>query len=350
MNQFIKIFTLFVIITTLSTVSIFAQDDKNSTDSNIRMVKIKSHALEGNLIGDPSIREMAVLLPPTYFISSTMKFPTVYYLHGLSNRKAGHLANFDMLIKFYKLMKEKKLKEMVIVAVDGTTVFGGSYFTDSPTIGNFEEYICKEIVTLIDSMFRTIPYRNSRAIAGFSMGGYGAIKLGMKYSQTFSRLASLSGSPLSMRYRKSIYKNALANHTPPRTIGELSDTITFEKNWSLAAAYAKAAAFSPNPAKPPLFLDLPFQFSASDDRDPVWQKWLDDDPLSLVAHYQSNLRKLDQIYIDHGDDETTLGTEDFIRELVRYGIGFTHYVFRGDHVDELYLRHVRMLQFLSIHW
>ena len=64
----------------------------------------------------------------------------------------------------------------------------------------------------------------------------------------------------------------------------------------------------------------------------------------------ANLRTLDQIYIDHGDDETTLGTEDLIRELVRYDIGLTHYVFRGDHVDELFLRHVRMLQFLSTRW
>ncbi|MDI6765910.1 MAG: alpha/beta hydrolase-fold protein [Bacteroidota bacterium] len=239
---------------------------------------------------------------------------------------------------------------MIIVAVDGTTAFGGSYYTDSPTGGNFEQYVSKEVVQYIDSIYRTLKSPSSRAITGFSMGGYGAIKIGMKYNDLFGQIGSLSGSPLSIRYRKTIYKRALANHEKPKSVDELVNKITFETNWSLAAAYAKASAFSSNPMKSPLFLDLPFEVSSNETRDTIWQKWLDDDPLSLVSQYHKNLRSLDQIYIDHGDDETTLGTEDFIRELLRYEIGCTYYVFRGDHVDELLLRHVRMLQFLSSRW
>lgn len=80
------------------------------------------------------------------------------------------------------------------------------------------------------------------------------------------------------------------------------------------------------------------------------EKWLDDDPLSLVGKYRDELGMIDQIYIDHGEDETTLGTEDLLRELVRYGIGHTHFIFRGDHTDELYFRHLRMLRFLAVPW
>ncbi|HZY09896.1 MAG TPA: alpha/beta hydrolase-fold protein [Bacteroidota bacterium] len=306
--------------------------------------------MKGNLIGDSHTREMAVLLPPSYFKSNTSRYPTVYLLHGLGKRKDGQLESIDMLTKFFDLMKEKRLGEMILVAADGTTTFGGSYYADSPAIGNFEEYIAQEIVQHIDSLYHTNPGRNWRAIAGFSMGGHGAIKIGMKYNNVFGQVGSLSGSPLSIRYRKSIYKKALEGHKKPASLEGLVEKIRFETEWSLAAAYAKAAAFSPNPTKPPLYLDLPFEYQFGEERDPIWQKWLDDDPLSLVSRYSKNLSTLDQIYIDHGDDETTLGTEDFLRELVRYGIGYTYYIFRGDHVDELFLRYVRMLKFLSVRW
>jgi len=247
-------------------------------------------------------------------------------------------------------MEQRQLSEMIIVAIDGTTVFGGSYYADSPTIGNFERYVTEEVVSLTDSLFRTVPEKGSRALTGFSMGGHGALKLVMKYAGIYAQVGSLSGSPLSMRYRKSIYRKALAGHAIPGSVKDLTGNIRYEENWSLAAAYAKAAAFSLNPGKPPLFLDLPFGNSRDDERDPVWQKWLDDDPLSLVSSHKEALGGMDQIYLDHGEDETTLGTEDFIRELIRYDIGFTHFVFRGDHVDELFLRHARMLRYFSVFW
>jgi len=345
-----KIILIVFVVPIIFTLNACAQKNSSPLGPHIQFTKIESMALKGNLVGDPWVREMAVLLPPSYFKSPKPRYPAVYYLHGLGARKDGHRGSVDMLIKLFSLMKEQKLCEMIIVAVDGTTVFGGSYYADSPTIGKFEEYVGKEIVSRVDSLFRTRSNRESRAIAGFSMGGHGAIKFGMKYNHIFGQVASLSGSPLSMRYRKSIYKKALAKHASPRSLEQLTETITYEDNWSLAAAYAKGAAFSPNPAKPPLFLDLPFEAPSIEEPDPVWQKWLDDDPLSLIPRYQANLRTLDQIYIDHGDDETTLGTEDFIRELVRYDIGLTHYVFRGDHVDEFFLRHLRMFQFLSARW
>lgn len=334
----------------LVTLCACAQKNAGPLGNHLQYVRIESEALRGNLAGDPWVREMAVLLPPSYFLSAKARYPAVYYLHGLGTRKDGHRQSAGLFEKLFELMKKRQLAEMILVAVDGTTAFGGSYYANSPTIGNFEEYVAREIVARVDSLFRTQPDRQGRAVAGFSMGGHGAIKIAMKYSDVFAQVASLSGSPLSMRYRRTIYRNALAKHGTPRSLKELQETVTFENNWSQAAAYAKAAAFSPNLRKPPLYLDLPFETAGSEGRDTVWQKWLDDDPLSLVARHSADLRTLDMIYLDHGDDETTLGTEDFIRELVRYGIGVTYHVFRGDHVDELFLRHVRMLRTFSTRW
>jgi S-formylglutathione hydrolase len=314
------------------------------------LITIDSKALRGNLIGDPSRREMAILLPPNYYKEPKRRFPVVYLLHGLGERKEGHVRTARMFETFFDTMKAGRLSPTILVAVDGSTSFGGSYYSNSPTIGNFEEYVGVEIVGTVDSLYRTIADRDGRAIAGFSMGGFGAIKLGMKYPQVFSQVGSLSGSPLAIRFRKQIYRSAMLNHKRPASLDELRQNITFEKNWSLAAAYAKAAAFSPNPARPPLYLDLPFENRETDEDDPVWQRWWDDDPLAAVAANQKNLRAMEMIYLDQGDDETTLGTEEFDRELTRYGIGHTHYIFRGDHVDRLPARYLRMLRMFSVRW
>lgn len=314
------------------------------------LVPIDSRALRGNLIGDPSLREMAVLLPPTYYKEPKRRFPVVYLLHGLGQRKEGHVHTARMFEFFHDSMKAGKLAPMILVAVDGSTAFGGSYFGNSPVVGNFQEYVALEIVGKVDSLFRTDRSRAGRAVAGFSMGGFGSIKLGMKYPDIFSQVGSLSGSPLSIRYRKQVYRSALLNHRKPASLAELRESVTYEKNWSLAAAYAKASVFSANPKNPPFFLDLPFERRDRDEDDPVWQRWWDDDPLAAVATHQKALRAMETIYLDQGDDETTLGTEEFDRELTRYGVGHTHFIFRGDHVDRLPERWLRMLRYFSVKW
>jgi len=345
-----KMLALVLLMCLTITVNASSQSRNHSLGQNLRFSKFDSKALAGNLIGDPSRREVMVLLPPSYFRSLSKRFPVVYLLHSVGKRKDGHLDFLPLFVEMFDNMKNKKLDDMILVAVDGATIFGGSYYANSPTTGNFEKYIGEEIVTLVDSLFRTRGSKQFRAIAGFSMGGHGALKLGMKYADVFGQIGSMSGSPMSIRYRKSIYRNALRNHRKPKTLEQLIEMYPFDKSWNLAAAYAKAAAFSPNPSKPPLYLNLPFETPEEEEDDPVWVLWYDDDPLGMVARYQRQLKTLERIYIDHGHDETTLGTEDFVRELVRYGIGPTYFVYRGDHVDKLSYRYLRMLRTLSLNW
>ncbi len=316
----------------------------------LEYLRFESLALKNNLIGDPSEREYAVLLPPSYLSSPERKYAVVYLLHGLGKRENGHLDTIYILRAAYEEMRRARLGEMIIVAIDGSTSFGGSYYANSPTIGNFETYVVREIVGRVDTRYRTWPHAGSRGIAGFSMGGHGALKLSMKYPGVFSVVGSLSGSPMSMRYRKSLYKTAIQKYDRPVDLADLRARIGFDKDWNAAAAYAKAAAFSPNAGRPPLYIDLPFELGGADWDDKVWQLWWADDPLSLVAKNQRTLRGLKLLYLDSGDNETALGTEDFDRELVRYGISHVHYVFRGDHTDLMVERHMRMLRYFSVSW
>ncbi|HVF28586.1 MAG TPA: alpha/beta hydrolase family protein [Pyrinomonadaceae bacterium] len=129
----------------------------------------------------------SVVLPPEY--SSTearaKSFPVLYLLHGLT----GHYT--DWLSKS-KLADHAARHHVIIVTPDGNN----GWYTDSnvaPT-DKYETYIIKELIPDVEKRFRAITARQGRAIAGLSMGGYGALKFGLKYPEMFFFAASLSGA------------------------------------------------------------------------------------------------------------------------------------------------------------
>lgn len=128
----------------------------------------------------------AVVLPDGYSDKQASRriYPVLYLLHGLSGR-------FDNWIRNADLSYSKGL-DLIIVTPEG----GNGWYTDSVTVPNdkYESYIIKELIPEIDNRFRTIADRRGRMIAGLSMGGYGAIKFGLKYPGMFSLVGSFSGA------------------------------------------------------------------------------------------------------------------------------------------------------------
>ncbi len=128
-----------------------------------------------------------VLLPPDYAspAAQTTRYPVLYLLHGLF----GHYT--DWLAKT-KLNGYAASHHLIIVMPEGNN----SWYTDSATnpSDKYEAYLTRELIPDVQKRFRTIESREGRAIAGLSMGGYGALKLGMKYPEQFSFAASMSGA------------------------------------------------------------------------------------------------------------------------------------------------------------
>src|ERR1051325_6280870 len=128
-----------------------------------------------------------VVLPSSYSITSQAKrrYSVLYLLHGL----AGH---FDNWTDKTKLAAYAASYNYIIVTPEG----GDGWYTDSVTAANdkYESYIIRELIPEIEKKFRTIADRDHRAIAGLSMGGYGAIKFGLKYPEMFSIVGSFSGA------------------------------------------------------------------------------------------------------------------------------------------------------------
>ena len=124
-----------------------------------------------------------VLLPRDY--SGTRRFPVLYLLHGLY----GDYKNWDTRTH---LEQVAAAYPWLIVTPDA----GDSWYTNSATkpADKFEDYIAKDLISEIDRKYRTIAEKRARAVAGLSMGGYGAIKLGFKYPNLFAFAGSLSGA------------------------------------------------------------------------------------------------------------------------------------------------------------
>jgi putative tributyrin esterase len=124
-----------------------------------------------------------MLLPSSY--ESGGRFPSLYLLHGVY----GDYKNWDTRTKLDNYARDLNL---AIVMPDA----GNSWYTNSATVlrDKFEDYIVKDLISDVDEKYRTIHDGHARAIAGLSMGGYGAVKLGTKYPELFTFAGSLSGA------------------------------------------------------------------------------------------------------------------------------------------------------------
>jgi len=133
-----------------------------------------------------------VILPADYDTpaAKNRNYPVLYLLHGLT----GH---FDDWAKKSKLAEYIAAYNLIVVTPEGEN----SWYTDSPVVETqkFESYVVRELIPDVETRFRTLKSRDARFIAGLSMGGYGALKFGMKYPDMFAVAASMSGALMAPR-------------------------------------------------------------------------------------------------------------------------------------------------------
>jgi S-formylglutathione hydrolase FrmB len=216
---------------------------------------------------------------------------------------------------------------MIVVLPDSKTLHNGSMYSSSVTTGDFERFISHDLVAYIDAHYRTVPNRTSRGLVGHSMGGYGASRIGMKHADVFGSLYIMS--PCCLEPRQAGPANA-ANEKALEDVKTPADSAKLP--FGLRAQLASAAAWSPNPKNPPLFLDLPFQNGQP--RPDIVAKWAANSPLAFVDQYIGNLRQYRGIAIDVGDqDGLRLGAAKLHDILESYGIAHTFEVYHGTHTS-----------------
>src|SRR5262245_31686382 len=325
----------------------------SATKGTVDVITVHGASLEGNLTGDSPDRRVSVYLPPSYATAKSRRYPVVYMLHGFTDsddRWFGRVQHFVNVPAAADSAIGTGPREMILVMPDAYTKFAGSMYSTSVVTGDWERFVAKDLVAFIDGRYRTIAYAASRGLAGHSMGGYGVMRIGMKHPDVFSVLYALS--PCCM------IPNADALRAPRLRPGESTVTAdrirTFAEiekaSFGVKAQLASAAAWSPNPKNPPLYVDLPVQ--NGEPNPTVLAKWSANAPLAMVDQYIGNLKKMNAIAVDAGDADEPIATtvRTLHGMLDAYGLAHTFEIYQGNHVDHIGERMTKsVLPFFASH-
>ncbi len=306
-----------------------------------------SRCLEGNPLGDPSIRRVPVYLPPGY--SSTREYPLVVFLAGFSGTGLS-LVNWTAWNETYperveRLILQKKIPECVVIMPDCFTKYGGSQYLNSGATGDYEDHLTGELLPWAQKTFRAGLDPSQTVIAGKSSGGYGAFVLAARHPDLFGWMLNHSGDAYfdySYQSEFGMTLNELRKHGGAENfLGTLSDQKPKGKNWfACINTTAMAACYSPNAASP-LGFDYPFDLDTGEMRADVWARWLVHDPVRMSEREDilANLRKLSGIYIECGlSDEWYLnwGARMVAKRLRKAGIQVEHREFDDGHMNIQY--------------
>jgi S-formylglutathione hydrolase FrmB len=313
----------------------------------IDRITVHGASLVGNLEGDSPDREVLVYLPPSYAKNPDRRYPVVYLLHGFTDTAnlwfglgAQH---FVVLPNAADRAYAHGVREMIIVMPDAFTKYAGSMYSNSVVTGDWEAFITRDLVRYIDAHYRTLPQRASRGLAGHSMGGYGTLRLAMKYPNVFSSVYAMSPCCLSAN----LTPNAavMARAAQVESSGEIA-----KADFGTKAMLASAAAWSPDPGNPPSYLDLPVVNGKP--MPTVIAAWAANAPLAMVYQSISNLKTYDAIAFDAGDHD--VGIADTVKSLDRiltgFGVKHVAQIYEGNHIDHIQQRlETRVLPFFSEH-
>jgi S-formylglutathione hydrolase FrmB len=330
----------------IATAALLFAGTKPEAKGSVQRIKVHGKSLEGNLEGDSPDPEVTIYLPPGYDANRHQRYPVVYLLHGYlftdqywtgaGPSNPGEMPGPNVPAAMDNLIARGEASPMIVVMPNAYTKYAGSMYSSSVTTGDWETYIAEDLVAYIDKNYRTMPDRLSRGLAGHSMGGYGAIRIGMKRPDVFSSLYIMSAC-------------CLINNPFPAPPANANQNNTAAATGAAQTASAWAAAFSPNPKNPPNYFDEP---SKDGKLQPlVVAKWHAASPLAMVDQYVTNLRKYHAIGMDVGlqDQFGFAGQNKQLNQIMAdSGIMTTFETYEGNHTNKVPERiETKVLPFFS---
>jgi hypothetical protein len=310
---------------------------------DLRIDFIVSPALEGNALGDPAERPVAVYTPPQYDPQGSARYPVLYCLHGYTGDTAALLGarpwETNVVQWMDRLVASGRMPPALLAIVDGFTRLGGSQYVDSVHNGNYATYTVRDVVGHLDRTYRTVAREEGRAVLGKSSGGFGALHLVMEHPGVFAAFASHSG-------------DSYFEYAQPR--GFIDAHRTLEKHgWNVEGfveqferkpkrppeeyttmeMLAYTAAYTPRSANA-FDLELPFDRGTGAIREEVFARWLEIDPARRCLHKRAELARLRLRYLDCGRrDEYGLdfGARVMTERMREMGLDVRHEEFDDDH-------------------
>ena len=323
-----------LLIYLISCIALFAQ---GQTIGSVERIVIQAKTLE-NSGGENPERHVSIYLPPNYE-KSEERFPVIYYLHGFMGDDQIH-PTMKMILD--KGISSGKIKPFIFVIPDHKTIYDGSFYSNSSLTGNWSDFTSKELVDYIDTHYRTKATRESRGIAGHSMGGYGAFKIAMLHPDVFSSTYALSPGLLAF------VKEFGPNSNSFKDVQKIKSQEELVKTYYPRVLVAVARAWSPNPNNPPFYCDMPFTYEGDKliINEDVLAKWEKNMPVYMVEDYAENLRKLTAIKMDWGrNDSPRFPVQIGMLSQRLENLGINHFAeeYIGDHGNKIWAADGRVL-------
>ncbi len=332
-------------------------------------VEHSSSILADNPLGDPSVRRFDVWLPPGYDQGRDRnrgkRFPVLFDLAGYTGAGPAHTnwRGFDENVpeRAARLMHQHKMTGCIIVFPDCFTALGGNQYVNSSAIGDYADYLTRELIPFIDSEFRTLAHREHRGCFGKSSGGYGAMVHGMRYTRYWGAVANHSGDAYFDFIYRSDWPNTLtqlarfrperlregawtAPAHPPENGADDGRIAAFLKHaWKRERLnpgemhclmnLCMAATYDPDPRAPNGFR-VPFNLDTGELLPVRWRNWLKHDPINIAKRSAGNLAKLRAVYMDCGwrdQYHIQYGSRLLSAELRRQGVEHRYEEFDGTH-------------------
>lgn len=258
-----------------------------------------------------------IVLPPDYE-GSDRRYPVLYLLHG-------HLQNYTVWGRFLGAAEQaQRLGELIIVMPDAGNSWYVNYArSDAGQSNNWEDHIIADVIPYVDSHFRTEARREGRAIAGLSMGGFGALTLGLRHPELFVSLGSTSGA---LSHARSIAAGIRAGQYQPSQQIPVSDSEQFRRADAEVARLIDIAGFSSQQERTPSGI----AFLTAEQAEAY-------DPFSII--YEVPRSTMPHLYLDAGTgDQLVADVRELAQLLMLNNVPFDFRQAQGGHTADYWRR------------
>jgi enterochelin esterase-like enzyme len=284
-----------------------------------------SPAIEGNLEGNSAERGAFVVTPPGYDENPGKRYPVVYFLHGYWGEVQAQQEGFRLDLAVQAAAGAGN--ELIMVMPDGFSKYRGGFYSSSPTVGDYETYVARDLVEWVDANYRTIADRESRGLSGHSMGGYGTIRIAMKHPETFSSIYMMSACCL---------QPMVLDVPTAQRIESMSEADLAAADFGGLAPVSTLVTWSPDPTDTGI-LKADTGLREDGTLDPlVNYRIAANSPTVLLPQYLPALNGLEAFAMDIGDQDFLIEPNNQFRaELDRFGVEYQFELYEGDHGNRI---------------
>ena len=322
---------------------VIASSRADAAGGRVLKTTIPAPSLAGNKTGEAAAQGVAVYLPPGYDAEPNAHFPVLYLLHGIVDTYEVWTEGYRVPAILDAYFAVHPSERFIVVMPNGKSRFLGSYWANSPIIGNWEDFVAKDVVGYVDRTFRTLPDAAHRGVAGHSMGGLGTIRLAMHHPELFGAADAMSPCCLDadedLGQANFAWFRALNLHSFADLDRLAKDAQTVDEVFPVALI-ALAQVVTPDVSSP-IGAELPVREVDGEllPVDAVAARWQALLPVGEAPARREALLQLRWLAIESGVRDQfahiPTGTARLSAELARMRVPHRFELYRGDHRDSI---------------